>query len=65
MRCPISSIIVLIGIVDPNEVVTIFKATFPKAMEVLKRAISKIGEQDWTEALETIERRTAEAVMQH
>jgi len=53
------------GIVDPNEVVTIFKATFPKAMEVLKRTITKIGEKDWTEMLETIRNRTEEAVMKH
>jgi RNA binding exosome subunit len=51
--------------VDPNEVITIFKATFPKAMEVLKRTITKIGEKDWTEILETIQKRTEEAVMKH
>jgi hypothetical protein len=54
-----------LGIVDPNEVITIFKATFPKAMEVLKRAITKIGERDWTKILETIRNRTEEAVMKH
>ncbi|CAF1395116.1 unnamed protein product [Adineta steineri] len=53
------------GIVDPNEVITIFKATFPKAMEVLRRTITKIGEKDWTEILETIRNRTEEAVMKH
>ncbi|CAF0769813.1 unnamed protein product [Adineta ricciae] len=53
------------GIVDPNEVVTIFKATFPKAMEVLKSTIAKIGQKDWTQTLETIRTRTAEAVMKH
>ncbi len=58
-------IIEYLGIVDPNEVIAIFKATFPKAMEVLKRTITKIGEIDWTETLETIRKRTAEAVMQH
>lgn len=54
-----------VGIVDPNEVITIFKATFPKAMEVLKRAIQKVGERDWTETLQTIRARTEEAVMKH
>jgi hypothetical protein len=54
-----------LGIIDPNEVVTIFKATFPKAMEVLKRAITKIGEKDWKEILETIRNRTEGAVMKH
>ena len=44
---------------------TIFKATFPKAMEVLKRTIAKIGQKDWTQTLETIRTRTAEAVMKH
>jgi predicted NAD-dependent protein-ADP-ribosyltransferase YbiA (DUF1768 family) len=54
-----------VGIVDPNEVVTIFKATFPKALEVLKRAISKIGEKDWTDMLQTLRAHTEEAVMKH
>ncbi len=54
-----------LGIIDPNEVVVVFKATFPKAMEVLKRTITKIGEKDWTEILETIRNRTEEAVMKH
>jgi predicted NAD-dependent protein-ADP-ribosyltransferase YbiA (DUF1768 family) len=55
----------ILGIVDPNEVVTVFKATFPKAMEVLKRTITKIAEKDWKEILETIRKRTEEAVMKH
>ncbi len=58
-------LIFFLGVVDPNEVITIFKATFPKAMEVLKRTITKIGEKDWTEILETIQKRTEEAVMKH
>lgn len=53
------------GIVDPNEVVVIFKQTFPKAMDVLKLAITKIGEKDWKEILETIRKRTEQAVMAH
>jgi len=34
-------------------------------MEVLKRAIQKVGERDWTETLQTIRARTEEAVMKH
>ena len=58
-------IYLFVGIIDPNEVVAIFKATFPKAMEVLKRAIGKIGEKDWTEMLQTVRTRTEEARMKH
>jgi hypothetical protein len=53
------------GVVDPNEVVTAFKATFPKAIEVLKLAIKKLGEKDWRETIETIQRQTNDAVMKH
>ena len=34
-------------------------------MEVLKRAIVKIGASDWSALLEKVRRRTDEAVMKH
>jgi len=53
------------GVVDPNEVITIFKATFPKACEVLRLTIKKIGEKDWSECLEKLRKITDEAIMKH
>ena len=45
--------------------VKIFKETFPKAMEVLKRTITKIGQKDWSEILTKLQNLTKESVMEH
>lgn len=55
----------ILGVVDPHEVIVVFKETFPKAMEVLKRTIAKIGAKDWTDTLAKVKKTTAEAIMSH